>query len=118
MERKLFRKKDVIILAVLCLAAIGVFLFASRDKGAVAEIWVDGKIFTSFSLDEPFELTLDNGVTLKGDGKEAWFSHSDCPDKVCINTGKLSVSGEWAACLPNETVLKIVKGDRKVDTVS
>ena len=109
MERKLFHKRDIIVLALLVLVAVSVILLKPRHKGAEAEVWVDGKILTSFALDEPFELPLDNGVTVKGDGKEAWFSHSDCPDKVCVGAGHLSKPGEWAACLPNKTFLKIVE---------
>ena len=118
MDRKLFRRTDIIILIIL-LTISAIFFFAmTDDKGEIAEIWIDGKVYRSFDLSEPFELSLDNGVTLMGDGDSAWFDNSDCKDKVCINTGKLSHDGQWAACLPNSTVLKIVKGDGNVDTVS
>ncbi len=36
------------------------------------------------------------------------FESSDCPDKVCIRSGKLSHVGSSAACLPNKIILKIV----------
>ena len=118
MERKLFRRRDILILAVLLAASVFFFLITSRDKGDVAEIWVGGEMMYSYPLGTPFSTILDNGVEIKGDGSSAAFVHSDCPDKVCVNTGDLSVSGEWAACLPNETVLKITKGNDGVDTVS
>lgn len=101
----------------LLIIALLVFFLSSKDKGDVAEVWVGGSLYRSFDLDQPFELTLDNGAVIKGNGKKAWFDHSDCPDKVCVNTGKLSASGEWAACLPNETVLKIKNDNTDVDTV-
>lgn len=118
MERRLFRKRDIIILLILLIVSVILFFATSKDKGAYAEIWIDGKLYRSLDLNSSFELSLDNGVTLTGDGSGAWFEHSDCKDKVCINTGKLSISGQWAACLPNSTVLKIVKGNGNVDTVS
>ncbi len=118
MKRRLFQKKDILLLTVLLIIALLVFLFTARDSGDTAEIWIGGKLYGSYPLNTPFEVMLDNGAAIKGDGKSAWFEHSDCPDKVCIETGKLSVSGQWAACLPNETVLKILKDNGDVDTVS
>lgn len=118
MERNLFNKRDIIILVLLLCVALSVIFFISRDSGETVEIWVDGRMYKSYALKEPFELVLDNGVYIKADGESAWFSHSDCADKVCVNTGKLSLSGEWAACLPNETVIKITKGNDVVDAVS
>ncbi|MBR6632736.1 MAG: NusG domain II-containing protein [Clostridia bacterium] len=117
-ERKLFHKKDIVVLALLLCLALLFYFTATREKGERAEIWINGDLYKSFELKEPFEIKLDNGATIKGDGESAYFEHSDCPDKVCVNTGRLSVSGEWAACLPNETVLKISKGNGDVDTVS
>lgn len=118
MERKLFKKKDILILIILLSLSLFFFVFMSREKGETAEIWIGGKLYRTFDLDVPFELMLDNGVGLIGDGDSVRFEHSDCDDKICINTGKLSVSGEWAACLPNETVVKIRSGNERVDTVS
>lgn len=118
MERKLFRKRDIVLLLVILAVSAFFFFITSRDSGEGAEIWLDGKLYREFPLDTRFELTLDNGVTIVGDGESAWFSHSDCRDKVCVNTGRLSLSGQWAACLPNGTVLKITKGNGDVDTVS
>ena len=37
------------------------------------------------------------------------FAEADCPDKICVLTGKLSMVGESAACLPNGVLIK----DRK-----
>jgi len=49
------------------------------------------------------------------------FVESDCPDKICVKSGKLNSVGESAACLPNGIVVKIVskKGnnDNDVDIV-
>ena len=41
------------------------------------------------------------------------LKQSDCPDQVCVNTGKLYKAGQYAACLPNGFVLKIVSEDNK-----
>lgn len=118
MERRLFKKTDIIVLVILVALALLFFFSLSKEEGETVEIWLGGKLAETYLIDEPFEILLENGVVIKCDGSSAWFEHSDCPDKVCVNTGKLSVSGEWAACLPNETVIKITKGNGDVDTVS
>ena len=113
MERKFINKKALILIAVLLFLAVIIYFCIPRRVGKTAEIWVDGKLFKSFDLSENFEISLENGVTIKGDTKSAYFTHSDCPDKLCIGTGKLSLDGQWAACLPNSTVLKI-KGEEAI----
>ena len=118
MERKLFGKRDIILIAVLLCVAFLLFFGISKNDGSTAEIWIDGKLYKSFDIREPFKISLESGVVIEGDGNRARFLHSDCPDKVCVNTGWLKTEGEWAACLPNKTVLKITKGNGNVDTVS
>ncbi len=117
-KKKLFCKRDFIFIALVFLIALLSFLFLPREKGETVEISVNGKAVFSSPLGKAFEKKLDCGVTIKCDGESAYFLHSDCPDKVCIKTGKLSVTGQWAACLPNGTVLKIIGEDGSADTVS
>ena len=118
MERKLFCKRDIVLIAVLLCTALFLFFGIKKHEGGNAEIWLDGSLYKSFDMSEPFKITLDNGVVIEGDGESAHFLHSSCPDKICINTGWLKSDGEWAACLPNKTVLKITEGNGNVDTVS
>lgn len=49
----------------------------------------------------------ENVVLTIGEGEVA-FTHSDCPDKICIRTGKLNKSGQSAACLPNRIIVRVV----------
>ena len=116
--KKLFHKKDFIFIALIILIALLIFLFIPREKGEKVEISINGKAVFSSPLTTPFEKKFENGVTIVCDGESAYFLHSDCPDKVCIKTGKLTVAGEWAACLPNGVVLKIRGKDGSADTVS
>ncbi len=32
---------------------------------------------------------------------------SNCPDKVCVNTGRVYMEGQSIACLPNRVIIKI-----------
>ena len=117
MQRRLFSKRDIIIFLCLILVSLFALFLTEREMGEKIEIWVDGALYKEESLATPFALTLENGVEIACDGKYVFFSHSDCPDKVCVRSGKMKTAGQWAACLPNKTVVKII-GKEKVDTVS
>ncbi len=46
-------------------------------------------------------------VTILIENKSAAFIESNCPQKICINAGKLKKAGDWAACLPNRVIVEI-----------
>ena len=35
------------------------------------------------------------------------MDHADCPDKICVKTGKIKNKGEQIVCLPNKLVVKV-----------
>ncbi len=44
---------------------------------------------------------------------------ADCNDKICIQMGQLEEINEWAACLPNQVLVRIIGNDAgKVDGIS
>lgn len=115
-----FRKKEmIIILAVLavCIAGLLIYRHTSADAGAKAEIYyystlvmtvnLDGHIDKTFSIPQNEQVVFH----LYDDGSIA-FVQSDCPDKICIHTGRISRVGQSAACLPNGIILKIVPENR------
>lgn len=63
-----------------------------------------------YPLDKDLELEFEGleGITkvrIK-DGK-ACVVESPCANKNCISMGLLSVPGDWAACLPNDVILRV-----------
>lgn len=116
---KYVRKADLIIIAVVAVLAL-VFWFLNRfflaEKGVYAEVYHDSELVSrielstakagSFSIpgepDVVFQLYADKSIA---------FVESDCPDKVCIRSGRLKYTGQFAACLPNRILLKIVSED-------
>ncbi|NLK38679.1 MAG: NusG domain II-containing protein [Clostridiales bacterium] len=68
----------------------------------------------TFSLEEKpnvvFQVYSSGGIA---------FIESDCPDKVCIKTGKLPhPTHKEAVCLPNSLVLKVIsEGDSSSDDI-
>lgn len=115
MQRKLVTRKDAMILfiiAAVILISVVLSEYTTQD-GVYAEVTVDGKTVEKISLsDKSYSLyTLENGIVIEKKDGTVRFYESDCEDKICINSGTLSHSGDVAACLPNKTVVAL-KGEK------
>ncbi len=116
------KKGDVVL--IVSLGLICVLLFAlplfSADKVAVAAVWHNGEKIQEIDLstvNESYELTVGGCVLLVEEGSIR-FSDADCPDKLCVRSGKLSKNGDTAACVPNKVVVVIENGEKSFDAVA
>ncbi|MEE1012424.1 MAG: NusG domain II-containing protein [Acutalibacteraceae bacterium] len=117
MNVKLFKKADLIVIAVITVIA-GLFLFfAGRNTSKpVAEISVDGKIIQTLDLYSVKERTEikpsgDYNILIVAENGKIRFEHSDCEDKLCVASGNLEKSGDIAVCLPAKTVITVKGSD-------
>ncbi len=121
-----------ITLAVSFLLWGRVFIF--EEAGSVAEISADGTKVAEVRLDtgelsyraanisdilDEFRTDTVQGavmihisssgvhLTLEVREGRIRFSESDCPDRVCVNTGFISVNGQVAACVPARILVRI-----------
>lgn len=109
-KRKYITFADLLLLGfVLCTAVFGLLnLFGNREATDLkAVIRVSGEVYDEIALSEvsePYDLTVrgyDNReavLHITADSVE--FGQSPCPDHLCVNTGKLTKSGDSAVCLP------------------
>ena len=123
-RRRFFLRRDICLLAVLLVAALAVWLTA-RQLGAGlpahrADVVYRGAVILSIDLRESgrFSIAELPQVELEVRDGAAAFVRSNCPDQVCVNTGWLRISGDFAACLPNEVLLVIPVEDGGVDAVA
>ena len=111
---------DIVIVAALLVVALiwsGIALL-TREPGAYIEVTEKGTLVGRYSLSVDAEYTLGGGTnTLVIEGGAAYMHSADCPDKTCVNVGRISFRGEKIVCLPNEIVVTVVGGDG-VDLVS
>ena len=116
-KRKYLRLWDLLVLFIVILvASLSVLFFVIKGKEGclVAVIRVDGKVYSEVSLSElsePYEVSVsvEDGevmVRLSPDGAEV--ISSPCKDKLCVNTGKLSKSGQSAVCLSERVSVELV----------
>lgn len=113
MNVKLFKKADLIVIALI-IAAAGIFMFlgSRNSSNPVAEISVDGKIIQTIDLDSVKEKTEikpdgDYNILIVAENGRIRFEHSDCEDKLCVASGNLEKSGDIAVCLPAKTVITV-----------
>ncbi len=109
----LFRRRDIVWIAGLLILAIAGMLCWQPAAGNHAVVRLSGQTVQTISLSRNGSYTFENKglqLTLQVAQGAIWFSHSDCADGVCINTGKLSRAGDTAVCLPAECSVT-VQGD-------
>ncbi len=105
--------KELIITAVIVLIGITAFIvFESvKQNGKTAVISVDGKIIQQINLEDTenktFALEEFENITFEVKNGKIRVVSSDCPDKICKNTGFISKSGESIICMPNKMIVEI-----------
>ena len=133
------RSDLVLILFIAALAllpfAIGKYLqarAAAEKTGMTAVLTVDGKEVWRedlTGLTSKATYTVEFGtekIVICADASGAWVETSDCPDQICVHTGKISKIGQAAVCIPFRVVLRIIATNpsqrrsetNKIDAVS
>jgi hypothetical protein len=119
---KLFNKHDFILIVSLLLTALLIFLmfsFFNRNAAFKAHITISGSLAKTADInaDAIFSMPEKPNVVFEVKNGAIAFISSDCPDKICVHTGFIKHGGQFAACLPNGVVLRIMGADG-VDAVA
>ncbi len=122
-RRRLFAAWDAVLLAALVFLCGALFWAAGgRGRGAVAVVEQNGVELCRVALADgagktTFAVPGEPCVVIAAENGEAWFESSGCPDQICVRSGRLSKTGETAACLPAGVVLRI-EGKAAEDAVT
>ena len=121
----MLKKGDIILLASLLTIVLGFTMFnilkSNKEQGSnIAVIRHGDEIVETINLDsieEPKRIVIsgDYNVVALAEKGRVRFEKSDCPDKLCVNTGWLTKKGDVAVCLPNRTIIKIEGSKQDVD---
>ncbi|MGN1187013.1 MAG: NusG domain II-containing protein, partial [Lachnospiraceae bacterium] len=89
-------------------------------EGLVVVITVDGEEYAQYPLKSGStkEITVDVHNKVIIDDGVVWMEEADCPDKLCINQGKISKAGQTIICLPNRVMVTIKGGNIQYDGVA
>ena len=126
--KKYIRKADIILFIVLVVIGLASTAFVLMSKSAGTTVYIEsaGELYGKYSLFEDKEIKVElegskagawNTVVIK-DG-EVYVEKASCHNQVCVNSGRISQSGESIICLPNKLVVRIEgKGGGDYDAVS
>ena len=116
---RLIKKQDVLLIAVLLAAAARLAVwFQFRPAGLlVAVVEQDGAVVRRIDLDrqardEEIDLGGPYHVKLLAEPGAISFLSSDCRDKTCVRTGKLTKPGQTAVCLPARISVRLESGEK------
>lgn len=108
---------DISVVAVVVSIALMIWLFPqSGGIGRFAEVRVDGKIQETLDLRGGNAEYNFAGVTLRVEDGCVYAPHAECPDLVCVRSGKISKPGQAIVCVPNRVSVEI-KGESEVDAI-
>lgn len=112
---------DVLLIGgCLVLAAILFLIFQfGQEGGAGVIVRVNGEEVQRYSLYQNGTYPLNGGSnTLVIESGEAWLSHANCPDELCVKQGKIRLNGQVITCLPNKLTVTVYGGEQNhVDLV-
>lgn len=115
-----YKKAAVIISAILILAASFSLLYLlspdpggkAAGSGYIAEIYQDGRLLYSISLNDPSQNRTFVVQSTEGGINEIevcpgsiGIISADCPDKLCVQQGFISNAKLPITCLPNRLVI-------------
>lgn len=116
--KKILRKGDFVLFFFFLAAAILIAaapLVRPARAAQYVRITTGGTEYGVYPLDQDAEIEIDqNGhknIVVIEDG-QVHMDYSDCHNQICVDTGRISRTGETIVCLPNRVVAEIIgKGE-------
>ena len=117
------KRGDVYLIGGCLLAALILFglWWMLRQTGTAVIVEQDGRETARYALTE------DRTVKIEGtrgynilviEGGEVWLSEADCPNHLCVKTGKIRYAGQSIVCLPHRLAVRIMGGASGLDAVT
>lgn len=115
---------DIILVTAVLLVAGSIYMYTVLpvrnfgESSAKVVVRVDGEIYGEYPLNSNKVIELG---TERGNNKiiindsTVWMEDADCPDKVCVKTGKIKNPGQTIVCLPHRTVIEITGDNADID---
>ena len=114
-RRPFFRKTDLFVVLLLVLLSVALLWVGSPKQAhatRVARIYYKDQLIEEVTLlsgvEKDFHFTEHPGLVIRQyDDQSIAYLLSDCPDQVCVKTGKIRRAGEFSACVPNGFLIVI-----------
>jgi hypothetical protein len=100
----------VMIVFAIVLAGVSAFFVYARPRNTTQVIIAGSDREWVFPLDAEETVAVPGplGKTIvRIHDHQAWVESSPCDNQVCVAAGHLDGNGQWAACLPNNVMVRI-----------
>ena len=112
------KKSDIYLILVLVI--IGIVGYATvkmfSASGKAVYINVDGNIIGQYDLYSTNTIEIKNSDKISNviviDNGYVYMKEADCPDKVCINQGRISNNTQSICCAPNRLIITIDSNEK------
>lgn len=109
-------KKDIFLIGAFLVLGGGLlaYTYLGKQDSAWVSVRVNGICVKIFSLEDTvtYDIEGEGGTNvLHIDNGMAWLSKADCPDQICVNTGKIKYVGQSIICLPHKVVVEIKEAE-------
>lgn len=110
------KKNDLVLIGVLLLiCGIGaVFFFTHTENGVRHAVITQNNVqlydipLTGHTGTEDLIITDEHGTnTIRIEGETIAVIDADCPDLVCVHTGRAAKNGDVIACLPHKLLIEV-----------
>lgn len=102
------RNDIILIVGILLISIVFILIYfsLSNKDNLVVYIYHDKQLVTEISLSENKEIEIGDLIVVIEDNY-VYVKESSCDDKICVNQGKINMSGQTITCLPNRVVIKL-----------
>ncbi|MDW5300206.1 MAG: NusG domain II-containing protein [Sedimentibacter sp.] len=114
---KKINKFDIALIVGIVVVNIAMIFFGGSNvvhaNEKKAYIYSKNKLVGEYVLTDDYKTEFTIGDkdadfnTIHIENGEIWIQDASCPDKNCVNQGKISNDGEIIVCLPNQLLIKI-----------
>lgn len=104
---------EISFIALLLIISVAAYLIMelSRVRGDYVTVSVGEEVIMEIPLAESGEYPILGGKNLLViENGYAYMKYADCPKQVCVNTGRVSMSGERIVCSHNDVRVRVVAG--------
>ncbi|MCL1953172.1 MAG: NusG domain II-containing protein, partial [Firmicutes bacterium] len=92
---------DLSILIFVVTVSVVAFFLLFNQKGAVVQLWIDGKYISDYNLNHTQSIELDVHLGHMcfsiSDGK-VFVVHADCDDQICVRMGEIDKVNQTIVC--------------------
>ena len=114
------KKKDIIMIAAMLLAALALYLVSQISLGTEAStivVTLDGEevLRRPLAVENTYDIAQDDGSlnVIAVENGAVYMKEANCRDGLCIRQGKMKNGAKTIVCLPHKIVIQLT-GDAPV----